>query len=92
MNGDKKPANEFKFQIVHPGERAAGIRSYEETVTVQINYGLAPGTEAEFKEGLVEFLKEWYDGAHVYDYDEYTERCRQEEAHHRKMMERGQED
>lgn len=89
---DSKPTNEFKFQIIHKGERAAGIRSYEETVTVQIEHGLAPGTEPEFKEAFAAFLAEWYDGAKVMDYAEFTQRCREEEAHHRKMMERGNED
>jgi hypothetical protein len=55
----------FTFAIEHPGDRAAGLHPFTETVTVTVQSGDTGGGEGEFEAFLIEALKEWYDGAGV---------------------------
>jgi len=54
------------FQVVHRGERAAGIRPYEQEIQVNIVNEVHAGIEKEMTEELRTFFAEWYDGAKVY--------------------------
>jgi len=58
-------AEVYSYFIVHPGERAAGIRSYDETVTVIVQSGDPGGEPEEFHEYMRKVLAEWFDGASV---------------------------
>ena len=53
------------YEIYHPGKEGAGIRSYSETVTVQVESGDAGGERGEFVAWMQERLMEWFDGAVV---------------------------
>lgn len=58
----------YVYHIEHPGEYAAGIRAFTDTVTIAVDSG-EPGGDEEgeysFHEFMLQALKEWYDGAHV---------------------------
>ena len=56
---------ELKFEIYHPGEPGAGIRSYSETITMFIHSGDPGGEDGEFAEEMRKFLAEWFDSAGV---------------------------
>jgi len=71
-------ATEFKFEIEFTGEPAAGLNPFHETVTVTVEND--PGGNAgEFKEFIKDALKEWFDGAVVYDEDEMDAYVAQQE-------------
>ena len=53
------------FDIKHPGEIGAGIYSFTDTVTVNIESGNPGGEEGEFEEHIMDVLCDWYDGAYV---------------------------
>jgi hypothetical protein len=53
------------FKINHPGESGAGIRSFSDTITIEIESGDPGGDVGEFEEHLKQTLIEWYDGAKV---------------------------
>jgi hypothetical protein len=53
------------YDIVHPGEREAGLRAYSEQVTVTVDSGDPGGSHGEFAEEMQGFLSEWFDGAAV---------------------------
>lgn len=59
-------AEKLKFTIIHPGELAAGIWSYTDAVTVEVESSDAGGDKGEFAEFLRECLAEWFDGAKVH--------------------------
>lgn len=53
------------FDVIHPGERGAGIRAYSDTVTVTVDSGDPGGVQDEFTEEMQKFLLQWFDGAAV---------------------------
>jgi hypothetical protein len=53
------------YDIVHPGEREAGLRAYSDTVTVTVDSGDPGGVQDEFTEEMQKFLLQWFDGAAV---------------------------
>lgn len=55
----------LNYCVLHPGELAAGVRGYSETVTVTVESGDPGGEPGEFAGALWVFLKDWFDGAHV---------------------------
>lgn len=57
---------EIVYAVVHPGELAAGIRSYSETVRVIVESGDPGGDEEEFEKFMRDCLAEWFDGASVW--------------------------
>ena len=64
----EKPAVTFTFDIIHSGERSAGINAYEEEVKVSVKWGFngCPDTGEEFIDAIVKTLTDFYDGAKVY--------------------------
>lgn len=58
----------FKFFIDCPGELAAGINSYTDTITIMVESG-DPGGDESGEDSFCEFMRsalaEWYDGARV---------------------------
>lgn len=71
MRGEKRTApkpKSFQFRIEHLGELGAGIRPFNDTVTITVDSG-EPGGDGEgensFQEHMREALAQWYDGAHV---------------------------
>ena len=54
----------FRFHICHPGESAAGIRPYTDTVTVSVESGEVPDHE-EFTDLIADALRQWFDGAGI---------------------------
>lgn len=58
----------FTFDIDHPGEQAAGIYGFTDTVKITVESGEPGGDESgedSFQEFMLQALKEWYDGAGV---------------------------
>lgn len=55
----------MKFTIFHPGELAAGIIGFTDTVTVSVESGDPGGYPGEFESFIQDCLREWYDGAKV---------------------------
>ena len=55
----------YIFEINHPGEPAAGIIGFTDTVSVKIESGDPGGEPGEFEAHIQEALAEWYDGAQV---------------------------
>ena len=53
------------FDIYHHGEPAAGLHSYTDTVTMEVESGNPGGDEGEFERYMRECLSEWFDGARV---------------------------
>lgn len=53
------------FQIHHPGELAAGIRSYTERVSITVESGDPGGIRGDFSEHIKDALADWFDGATV---------------------------
>jgi len=53
------------FYVDHPGETAAGLNSYSETVHIILESGAAGGEPEEFKNHMKDCLADWYDGATV---------------------------
>lgn len=53
------------FQITHPGELAAGIRSYTERVSITVESGNPGGDAGEFFAFMRDSLADWFDGARV---------------------------
>ena len=49
------------YDIYDPGEFAAGIHPFSDTITVNIESSNPPGEEGEFAEELRKFIAEWYD-------------------------------
>lgn len=63
----------YKFNIVHPGEYGAGIRSYSETVEVSLESGDPGGDPGDFELFMEDCLADWFDGASVWVDDEATQ-------------------
>ena len=56
---------EMVFHVYFPGDRAAGLNSFEDTIRVSCesnDWGSVGGEVTEFFKGAI---SEWYDGAHV---------------------------
>lgn len=65
LNFPIERAKTWKFEVDHPGERAAGIWSFEDTVKVTVESGDPGGEPGEFEKDVRAFLLEWFDGAGV---------------------------
>lgn len=52
---------ELVFDVYSSGEPAAGLRAFNDTVTVTIESGDPGGEPGEFLEAMRVFLQEWYD-------------------------------
>ena len=58
----------YTFDVYHPGERAAGIIGFSDTITITVESGDPGGDDSgehSFQEFMLTFLREWYDGATV---------------------------
>lgn len=55
----------LKFNIEHKGEIGAGIRSYTDTVIIDVESGDPGGDNEEFMNFMQSALAEWFDGAVV---------------------------
>jgi len=53
------------YDIDCPGDEDAGLRSYTDRITLEIDSGDPGGEEGEFEKFMKDSLKEWYDGANV---------------------------
>lgn len=53
------------YEVSHPGERASGVSSYEDTVLVMVDSGDPGGEPNEFEMYMKACLAEWFDGARV---------------------------
>lgn len=53
------------FDVVNPGDLNAGLISYTDTVTVEIESGDPGGNDGDFAEYMRDILAEWFDGAKV---------------------------
>ena len=58
-------AKTMTFDVLHPGEPAAGILGYSDQVTVIVESGDPGGDPLEFEEFIRSSLAEWFDGARV---------------------------
>jgi len=58
-------AKQYVYQIAHPGDRAAGLVPYTDTITVIVDSGQPGGEPKEFETQLQRWLWEWFDGAGV---------------------------
>jgi hypothetical protein len=56
---------EIKFSITAPGESAAGLGGFTDSVTIIVGSGDPGGGDGEFEQFMKESLKEWYQGAMV---------------------------
>jgi hypothetical protein len=65
---------EFKYNICVPSELSAGLRGFNDVVTVIIDSGDAGGNTGEFEEHMRKALLEWYDGGNVTVINEISER------------------
>lgn len=54
-----------KFCVDHPEELGAGIRGFNDVVTISVASGNPGGEQGEFEEFMKDCLAEWYDGASV---------------------------
>lgn len=73
-----KQAAKFVFEVEFAGEPGAGLNPFSETVTVTVAND--PGGQAgEFKEFIKDALREWFDGATVYDEEEMDAYVAQQE-------------
>ena len=55
----------FKFHIDCPSELSAGLRGYNDDITLTIDSGDPGGEDGEFEDYMIDCLKEWFDGANV---------------------------
>lgn len=55
----------YKFDIYQPGEKAAGIQCFEDTIRIEVESGDPGGISGEFRDHMKQALIEWYDGAKV---------------------------
>ena len=65
---ENRTKGQFRYEINHPGEYAAGIIGFSDTVTINIGSGDPGGDktgEDSFQEFMRQALLEWYDGASV---------------------------
>ena len=53
------------YDINFRGEPEAGLRSYTDTVSIDIESGFPGGKSGEFEEFIRQSLSDWYDGADV---------------------------
>lgn len=53
------------YEIYHPGEHAAGIVGFSDTIEITVESGDPGGEPGEFAEFMRYSLHEWYDGAGV---------------------------
>jgi hypothetical protein len=53
------------FHICYPGELAAGMRAFDDEVSIRCDSGNFGGDEDEFADFMKAVLTEWYDGATV---------------------------
>ena len=58
-------AKTFKFHIECPEELNAGLRGYSDDITLTVDSGDPGGKSGEFENDMIDFLKEWYDGAKI---------------------------
>ena len=65
MEATNTLAKTFVYEIVHPGERAAGIDAFTDVVTITIESGEPGGEPGEFAQFMRDCLADWYDGARV---------------------------
>ena len=56
----------IQFDIISPGEIAAGIRGFTDLVSVDVDSGNPGGEAGEFEEFIRQALADWYDGARVF--------------------------
>lgn len=56
---------EIKYNICMPSEMDAGIRGFNDEITITIDSGDPGGEEKEFEQFMLECLREWYDGARI---------------------------
>lgn len=67
----KNTETQIEFEIYSPGEKAAGLRPFQDTITVNVKHGftdVSSGEDSEismFISIITEGLKEFYDGASV---------------------------
>ena len=55
----------IKYYVFVPSKYSAGIRGFEDQITVKIKSGYPGGQVREFEEYLRDCLNEWYDGGNV---------------------------
>jgi hypothetical protein len=55
----------WSFDVVHHGERSAGILAYSDTIRISVESGDPGGIEGEFEQYIRQCLAQWYDGARV---------------------------
>jgi len=72
---------QLRFNIYVPGEKAAGIIGFEDTVVVTVNSGDPGGEPGEFEEHIRGALIEWYDGGNVVLDPAYSENKRAPELY-----------
>lgn len=58
-------ALKITYNIEYRGEVAAGIRPFDDEVTVTVESGDPGGDDGEFARFLQECLGDWYDGANI---------------------------
>jgi len=63
---------EINYYIVFPQELSAGLRGYEEEITILVDSGDPGGEDGEFFNFMKESLEEWFDGAMVTGYTTIT--------------------
>lgn len=56
---------ELEFDVIHHGDALAGLRHYNDTVTVCVRSGDPGGEDGEFEEHIRQAIAEWFDGAAV---------------------------
>lgn len=61
----------LKLVIDTPGERSAGIIGFTDEIEIKVESGDPGGEPGEFEEWIKDCLKEWYDGATIYNEKDY---------------------
>jgi hypothetical protein len=59
------PELKITYDIAYPGEPAAGLIPFTETITVIVESGDPGSFHGEFESFFLRAIEEWYDGAHV---------------------------
>jgi len=55
----------YKFYVEFSGEPTAGLNSFTDIVSIEIDSGDPGGVDGEFDEYIRECISEWFDGAGV---------------------------